>query len=472
MTTATVVGSGPNGLAAAVVLARRGVEVTLLEAAETPGGGLRSETLPDGLIADHCSAFHPLAQASPFFTGLDLAAHGVRWRWPEIDYAHPLDDGTAALAWRDLATTADRLGPDGRRWTRLLGPVTERVDDLIPEVLRAWPHRPAAAALPALAGFGPRALPPATVAVRLFAEPATRALFTGLAAHAFGRLDRPLTSAIGVMLAAAGHAHGWPVVEGGSQRLADALVAELTDLGGRVYTGVPVRTRRDIPDTDLVLLDTSPETAAHLYGDRMPSRIARSFRRVRRDSAAVKADIVLDGEIGWSAPECGDAGTVHVGGTAEEIAAAEAQVSRGRLPECPFVLVGQQWRADPSRADGSRRPVWAYAHVPPGCDEPRAVDALLAQIERFAPGFVSRIQTLHVRMPRDLEADNPTLVRGDISGGSVAGHRLLFRPRVGLDPYTLGVPGVFLCSSSTPPGAGVHGMCGVNAAHRALRRSG
>ncbi|GAA2053974.1 phytoene desaturase family protein [Williamsia deligens] len=467
MTTAVVVGSGPNGLAGAVHLARSGVQVTVLEAADTIGGGTRSAelTLP-GLTHDHCSAFHPLGVGSPFLATLDLQRYGLQWDHSPIDCAHPLDDGTAALLHRSIDATADGLGRDGRRWRALVGPLATRFDDLAAEVMQPIAHVPRH--LLALATLGPRALPPATVTARLFTTPQGRAAFAGAAAHAYTRLDRPLTSAVGLMLAASGHRFGWPVARGGSAAITTALAAMLVDLGGTVETGHHVRSTTDLPPADIVLLDTSPQVAADIYGDALPRRVERAYRRFRRAPGAFKVDYAVDGPVPWTAPGVASAGTVHVCGDADEVFAAEKLVARGQMPERPFLIVGQQYVADPSRSAGDLNPLYAYAHVPHGFSGD-ATEAITAQIERFAPGFRSRIRATTVTTTADFASGNPNLAGGDVIGGSNGGLQVLLRPRPAIDPYATGIEGVYLCSASTPPGAGAHGMGGYNAARSALR---
>ena len=468
MTEAVVVGSGPNGLAAAVTLAEAGVSVRVLEAETTVGGGVRSgELTVPGLVHDHCSAFHPTGVLSPFFQGQDLARHGLRWRWPEIEFAHPLDDGRAGLAWRDLDRTVEHLGVDGRRWRQTIGWAGRNFDALATDVFRPILHLPRHPVR--LARFGMMAALPATVFARAFRTDEAAGLFGGVAAHAFSKLTVPFSSAVGVMLAGAGHAGGGPVAEGGSQAIADALVARLTELGGTVETGVRVRDIRDLGGPDLVLLDTTPAAASAILGDRLPGRVARAYRRFRTGPAAYKLDLALDGPIPWANPDVGRAGTVHVGGTMAEMAAAEADTVRGRLPERPFLLLGQQYVADPTRSRGDLHPVYLYAHVPHGYDGADAQERMLAQVERFAPGFRDRIRHVTVTSPPALAAANANNVGGDIAGGASSGMQVVYRPRVGVDPYATGVDGVYLCSASTPPGAGVHGMAGHNAATRALR---
>ena len=467
MSTAVVVGSGPNGLAAAVHLARSGVDVQVLEAADEIGGGTRSgELTVPGLVHDHCSAFHPMGAGSPYLQTLGLDRYGLRWRWPEIDCAHPLDGGEAALLHRSLDVTAAGLGEDGPRWRRMFADLASGFDGLAADLMRPVlnvPRHPLR-----LAAFGPRALLPATASARWFRTPKGRALFGGVAAHAYHRLDRPATSAVGLMITAAGHRYGWPVAEGGSAAIARALTAQLAEHGGKVHTGVRVRRAADLPPADVVLLDVAPEAALGILGDAVPARIAKAYRRFRHAPGAFKVDFAIDGPVPWADPNCGKAGTVHLGGEFAEIARAERDVATGRMPERPFVLLGQQYVADPTRSHGSVHPLYAYAHVPAGYTGD-ATDAIVAQIERFAPGFRDRIVATAVTAPADLARQNPNQVGGDIIGGANADLQVVFRPRIALDPYSTGVPGVYLCSASTPPGAGAHGMCGYNAAESALR---
>ncbi|MFH9349567.1 phytoene desaturase family protein [Kitasatospora sp. NPDC017646] len=468
MTTAVVVGSGPNGLAAAVRLAQEGVRVRVLEARETIGGGTRSgeRTLP-GLIHDDCSAFHPTGVASPFLRSLALEEYGLRWLWCEAELAHPLDSGAAGVLWRDVDRTAAHLPPsDGRTWRRVFGPLSSRFDRLADDVLGPPLHVPASPL--ALAGFGAQALLPAPWTAGRWRGERARALFGGAAAHAFSSLRTPFSSAIGLMLIAAGHAHGWPVAEGGSQAITTAMARLLERLGGAVETGVEVLDLGQLDRPDLVLLDTGPQAAARILGDRLPHRTARAYRRYRYGPAAFKVDLAVEGGIPWTDEHCRTAGTVHLGGTFEEVVAAEEAVFRGRMPRRPFVLVGQQYLADPSRSAGDLHPLYAYAHVPHGY-RGDATEPVLDQIERFAPGFRRRVRARHVRTVAGLRADNANQVGGDITGGANTVRQLVLRPRPALDPYATGVPGVYLCSAATPPGAGVHGMAGFHAAQSALR---
>lgn len=471
MTTAVVVGSGPNGLAAAVRLAQAGVSVRVLEAEPTIGGGTRSSTTKapgdaEGhLISDDCSAFHPMAVASPYLASLGLERHGLRWRWPEIQLAHPLDGGRAAALWRDSERTAEALGRDGRAWNATIGAVARSFDSLVTDVLRPVLHVPRHPL--SLTRFGALAALPATALAKIWRGEAARALFGGVAAHAFADLRLPFTSSVGLVLTAAGQAVGWPVAEGGSQAIADALAARLRGLGGTIETGIRVRRADDAGRPDLLLLCVTPSAAAAILVGRLPAAVATSYARYRYGPAAYKVDFVVDGGVPWAADEARRAGTVHVGGTMGEIAASESETVRGRMPERPFVLVGQQYLADPGRSAGNLHPVWAYAHVPNGYPGD-ATGAIISQIERFAPGFRDCIRGVAARSVAATEAHNANYVGGDISAGANSGLQLVFRPRVAADPYATGVPGVFLCSASTPPGGGVHGMAGFLAAERAL----
>jgi phytoene dehydrogenase-like protein len=468
MTRAVVVGAGPNGLAAAIHLARHGVDVQVLEACDTIGGGTRSgELTVPGVIHDHCSAFHPLGVGSPFWKEIDLQRYGLVWKWPEIDCAHPLDDGSAGVLYQSIEATQARMGPDGARWRRAVGDLAAGFDQLAHDLLRPViniPRHPIR-----LASFGPRAVLPATVMARWFRTEQARALFGGTATHVYTRLDRPLTASLGLMILASGHRYGWPVAEGGSGSIIAALAAALNAHGGTVTTGVTVASRKDIPDADIVMLDLSPAAALSIYGDVMPGRIRRSFRRYREGSSAFKVDFAIEGDIPWTNPDCGRAGTVHLGGTFAEIADTERQRAQGTMAQRPFVLVGQQYLADPSRSAGSINPIWAYAHVPFGYTGD-VTAAVVDQIERFAPGFRDRIIATVSMSTAELQAYNRNFIGGDIIGGANDRLQVIFRPRIAVNPYATGVSGVYLCSQSTPPGAGIHGLCGYYAAESALRR--
>lgn len=473
MSSAVVVGSGPNGLAGAIRLAQAGLPVTVVEAHERPGGGTRTSelTLP-GVLHDDCAAFHPTGVASPFFRSLGLERHGLRWLWPEVDLAHPLDDGRAGVAARDMSASVASLGVDGERWRRMFAPIVRNFDDLMDEVLRPVVHLPGHPVT--LGRFGKKAALPATVLARRFRDDPARALFTGVAAHKFGRLDGVLSASVGLMLAGSAHAVGWPVAEGGTEAITRALLAELAALGAKVVTGVRVESLAQVSELaggrpDVVLLDTAPAGALDILGDRLPPRVRRALTRYSYGPAAFKVDLAIEGDVPWTNEACRRAGTLHLGGTAEQIATIERETVRGRMPDQPFVLFGQQYLIDPSRSAGGINPIYAYAHVPHGYDGD-ATEAIIGQVERFAPGFRDRIVATAVRGPADLEAYNANYVGGDISAGANTARQITFRPRVALDPYALGVDGVHLCSSATPPGGGVHGMGGFNAAEAALKR--
>lgn len=466
MSTAIVVGSGPNGLAAAVTLAQAGLSVTVLEAADEIGGGTRTGelTLP-GVLHDHCSAVHPMGIGSPFLRSLDLESYGVRWRWPEVDLAHPLDDGDAGVLLHSLADTAAGLGQDGDAWRSLFGPLADGFDDLAEDLLRPMAHLPKHPIR--LARFGPRALQSATLLARRWRTDRARALFGGAAAHVYHPLTQPAMASLGLMMVAIAHRYGWPVPEGGSVTITRALAAILAKHGGTIETGVRVRSIDELPPADVVMLDVAPGAAADILGDRLPARIRRAYRRFRHAPAAYKVDLAVHEGVPWRDEACRKAGTLHLGGTLEEIVRTERDTHDGRMPERPFVLVGQQYLADPSRSAGDVHPIWAYAHVPHGYPGD-ATEAVIRQIERFAPGVRERIAAVSVRSAPQLAVYNPNYVGGDIITGANTPVQLVMRPRIALDPYRTGVPGVYLCSAATPPGAGVHGMSGHNAATSAL----
>lgn len=468
MSTATVVGAGPNGLAAAVALARAGLRVTVLEAADTIGGGTRSgEAIVPGLLHDFCSAIHPMAVGSSFLNSLGLDRYGLRWAWPEIDCVHPLDGGTAGVLHRSVTATAAGLGADGRTWRRLFeGPSAAYGtfgDDIMGPLLRL-PRHPLR-----LARFGVPALAPASLLAKAFRTEEARGLWGGVAAHAFHPLERPLTASIGLGIVTAGHCYGWAVAEGGSRRITDAMAALLRERGGTIETGVRVRSVAQLPDADLTLWDVAPTALADILGDLLPPRTARAYRRYRYGPGAFKVDFAVEGGVPWRAEAARRAGTVHLGGTYAEIAATERDVHAGRMPERPFVLVGQQYLADPSRSAGDIHPVWSYAHVPNGYTGD-ATEAITAQIERFAPGFRDRVIGTAVRTTPGFAEYNPNYVGGNIMTGATDIPQLLLGTHPTLQPYDTGVPGYYLCSAATPPGAGAHGMCGAHAAARALRR--
>ncbi len=465
---ATIVGSGPNGLAAAVFLARQGFRVAVLEAAAVVGGGARTVEDPsfDGILHDHCSAVHPLAAASPFFRSLPLARHGLEWCHAAVTVAHPLDGDRTATMFRDIDETVATLGRDGDAWRRLFSSATRDFDDLAEHFLGPVPRLPRHPAISLRHGLP--SLAPAKTVARMFRTEQGRALFAGIAAHAIAPLSHPFTSGIAIVLGAAGHAHGWPVAKGGSQAISNALASLLSELGGEVFTGVNVARLQDVPRSRVVLFDVSPGALVTILGDQIPPRPRRRLGSWRHGPAAFKVDFVVDGEVGWASEAAARAGTIHLGGTFAEIARAEAAVHRGEVPACPFVLVAQPHAADPSRKVDGRLPLWAYTHVPNGWTGD-AAELIESQIERYAPGFSTRVIGRHVTAPADFEASNPNYVGGDIAGGASDGMQLLARPGVTIDPYATGLAGAYLCSASTPPGAGVHGMCGYHAARSAMR---
>lgn len=464
---AVVIGAGPNGLAAAVELARNGWSVVVFEAAATVGGGTRTASLIDSsVVHDVCSAVHIFGAASPFFRSLDLASHGLAWEHAPIDVAHPLDGGWAATAQQSLEATVESLGDDGPRYRRLIADW----DRITPDILRPLMHVPRHPL--ALARFGLPGLLPASQLTRYFDAPEAAALLAGCAAHSMVPLDRPLTTAAAMALLSAGHHSGWPFARGGSQAIADALASLLESLGGEIEVGHPVRSLDDLPPCRAVLFDTAPGAIFEIAGSAVPSSLAG----YRHGPGTFKIDYVLSEPVPWAAPACREAGTVHVGGTLAEVAAAEADVGAGRHSDRPFVLVSQPGVADPTPS--RQRALWAYCHMPAGSDVD-CTDAIDAQIERFAPGFRDVVEGRHVMTSPQFESYNANFVGGDIAGGSGRGLQLVFRPGrwPTRDPYrvgggTNGVPALYCCSASTPPGAGVHGMCGHNAALSALRHMG
>jgi phytoene dehydrogenase-like protein len=467
MSSAIVVGSGPNGLACAATLAGRGVEVTVIEAAETIGGGTRSSELTvPGLLHDECSATHPMAVSSPAVAGLGLERHGLEWGRPEVDLAHPLDGGGGASMLRSLEATAAGLGEAGPRWRQIFGPPSRGYDALTEDIYHPLPHVPRHPLR--LLRFGLPTTLPATVLGRALGSEEAAALFAGAAAHAYAPLGRPLSSAIGMALLCAGHAYGWPVAKGGSVALAEAWAAVIREHGGRIETGRRVRSLDELPPADAVVLDLSPRGVLELAGDRLPPRTARAYRRYKHGPGAFKLDLAVEGGVPWGYEPARRAGTVHVGGTLREVAFAEREINRGRMPERPFVLVAQQYLADPQRSQGDLHPVWAYAHVPSGFGGD-ATGAILDQVERFAPGLRERIVATSTRTPAEIESANANFLGGDILTGANTPLQTLLRPRVSAVPYETGAPGLFICSAATPPGAGAHGINGFNAAEAVLR---
>jgi phytoene dehydrogenase-like protein len=467
MPDAVVVGAGPNGLAAAIEMACAGLSVRVLEAADTVGGGARSAelTLP-GFVHDVCSAIHPLGIASPFFRSLPLADHGLEWVEPPAALAHPFDDGGAALLARSPDAAMPTLGEDDERWRRLFAPLVRDPESLLDEILAPL-HVPAHPLT--LARFGLRALLPATtVARRSFRGARARGLFAGLAAHSMLPLERPPSAAFALMLGLLGHAVGWPFPRGGSQALSDALASYLRSLGGEIETGRRVESLAELGETRLVVLDVTPRGLLELAGDRLPDRYRRRLERYRYGPGVFKLDWALAGPIPWRADECSRAATVHLGATLEEIAASEAAPAQNRSAERPYVLLAQQSLFDPTRAPAGRHTAWAYCHVPNGSSVDMT-EQVESQVERFAPGFRERILARSALGPANLERSNPNYVGGDINGGLADLRQLLTRPVARWSPYSTPLPGVFLCSASTPPGGGVHGLSGFHAARAALR---
>ncbi|HZC32214.1 MAG TPA: NAD(P)/FAD-dependent oxidoreductase [Candidatus Bathyarchaeia archaeon] len=470
-TDAVVVGGGPNGLAAAITLARAGHSVVVLEAASTVGGGVRSAelTLP-GFTHDVCSAIYPFGRTSPFFREAALDRRGLRWIEPPIAIGHPLDDGSAMLLERDLEVTAASLGPDADAYRRTLGPIVPNWDRLMPDLLAPFhvPLSPPRAV--AMARFGLLAIRSATSVGRCFRGERARALFAGATAHSQIGLTEPVSAAAGLVMLASAHADGWPLPAGGAGRVADALAAELVALGGSIETDRRIDRIADLPPHRVALFDVTPRQLLAIAGDRLPSGYRRALDRFRYGPGTFKLDLALDGPIPWRAAELDQAGTIHVGGTLEEIARSEGDVARGRIPHRPFVLLAQPSRFDPSRAPEGQETVWAYCHVPNGSTTDMS-EPILRQIERFAPGFRDRIIATRATNPAQLEAYNANDVGGDIGGGRMDLRQLFTRPSLRLfDPYSTPDPAIFLCSASTPPGGGVHGMAGLHAARSAARR--
>lgn len=465
---AVVVGSGPNGLAAAITLASAGCSVLVCEANATIGGGARSAelTLP-GFLHDVCSAVHPLAASSPFFRTLPLNRFGLEWIQPEIPLAHPLDDGNAAFLDRAIDLTAEQFHCDSRAYRRLMKPLARNWEKLTSEFLQPMLHLPQHPL--ALGRFGILGICPAILLAKfLFKQEPARALFAGIAAHSFLPLSAPASSAFALVLGLAGHTVGWPIPRGGSQQIANALATWLTELGGKIEVNHRVKDLNALPKSRAVLLDISVWEFLRIAGQQMPGWYRRRLESFRHAPGIFKIDYALSAPAPWRAEACARAGTIHLGGTLDEIAAAERDVACGKIPERPFVLIAQQSLFDETRAPRGRHTLWTYCHVPFNC-EIDMTERIESQIERFAPGFRDCVLARHKVNAADLGQSNPNLAGGDINGGAANLAQLIARPTLSPTPYRTPLHGVYLCSASTPPGGGVHGMCGYNAARAAVR---
>jgi phytoene dehydrogenase-like protein len=464
---AVVVGAGPNGLSAAIELARNGRSVCVLEAEDQIGGGARSGelTLP-GFVHDLGSAIHPLGFASPFFRSLPLAEHGLEWVHPPAPLAHPFDDGPAVILERSVEETADALGPDAKAYRRLMRGISTDVERIITTLLGKPNLIRHPMALSSSALRAPR--PARAFAESYFQSEKAKGLFAGNAAHSFLPMEERPSAMFGLVLGALGHAVGWPLPKGGSQKIADALASYLRSLGGGIHTSVRVRSLDDVPRARTVLFDVTPRQLLDIAGEHFTPSYSKALRRYRYGPGVFKMDFALDGKIPWRDEECLRAGTVHLGGTLEEISTGEAAVARGDHPERPFVLLAQQSLFDETRAPDGKHAVWAYCHVPNGSTFDMT-GRIEAQIERFAPGFRDRILAKNTMTTIDLESWNANLVGGDINGGLMNLRQFVARPVARANPYSTSAPGLYLCSSSTPPGGAVHGLCGFMAARSALR---
>jgi phytoene dehydrogenase-like protein len=463
---AIVVGSGPNGLAAAIALQQAGLSVLIMEGKDTIGGGLRSkELILPGFTHDICSAIHPMALASPFFKTLPLHRHGLEYIQPPLAAAHPFDDGTAAILSASVQTTAERLGEDAGAYKKLVQPVVNDWPQLAPDLLAPL-HIPKHPLL--MARFGLKGITSALQLSKKFSGKRARGLWAGMAAHSIQPLSNLTTSAIGMVLLAAGHLGGWPIPKGGSQQIANALAAYFISLGGKIETGFFVKSLQELPSAKAILFDVTPRQLLQIAGHRFSALYQWQLKKYRYGMGVFKIDFALDGPIPFTAEDCKKAGTIHIGNTLEEIVASEHQTSDGHHPEKPFVLLAQQSLFDATRAPHGKHTAWAYCHVPNGSTVDRT-EVIEQQIERFAPGFRERILAKHSFHTGEMEAYNPNYIGGDINGGILDIGQLFTRPALRYSPYRTSAKGLYICSSSTPPGGGVHGMCGYHAARRVLK---
>ncbi|HEY0743789.1 MAG TPA: NAD(P)/FAD-dependent oxidoreductase [Chryseosolibacter sp.] len=463
---AVVVGSGPNGLAAAIVMQHAGLSVLVVEGKETIGGGLRSAelTLP-GFTHDICSAIHPLAAGSPLFSKLPLAEHGLEFIYPQLAAAHPFDDGTAAVLTSSVDETASLLGKDANAYRNLIGPLVKDWPSIVNNILGplSFPKNPIG-----LSRFGLNALPSASLISRRFSTEKAKGLYGGMAAHSIMPLENFATSAIGLVLMAAGHVKGWPVPKGGSAQIANALASYFKSIGGKIQTGFYIENLKQLPSSHAVLLDVTPRQLLQIAGDQLSASYRSKLERYKYGMGVFKMDFALDGPVPWKAEEVRRAGTVHLGSTFREIALSERETWKGIHPKKPYVLLAQQSVIDSTRAPQGKHTLWAYCHVPNGSTVDMS-SAIENQIERYAPSFRQRILKKNTFNAQQMNAYNPNYIGGDINGGAITPSQLFTRPVVSLSPYRTSAKGIYICSSSTPPGGGVHGMCGYHAANRALK---
>lgn len=464
---AVVIGSGPNGLAAGIRLALEGYAVKIFEASDTVGGGMRTkELIRPGYFHDVCSAIHPMAASAPFLKQLPLDDYGLKWIHPKVPAAHPLNNEPAAVLYNDLYKTALHLEPDNKFYQKIVEPIQENWDGLSRDFLGPlrFPNNPIQMGL-----FGLRALQPATIFQKRFQTKRAKALFAGMAAHSILPLDAIATTAIALVFFGTAHTGGWPLPEGGSQSIANAMASYFESLGGEIETGRPIQSLKDLPPSKAVLFDLSPKQVSDIVGDRFPPSYTQKLRKFKKGSGVFKIDYILKEPVPWKDPECAKAGTVHLGGTFDEIAASEKEMDEGGHPENPFVLVTQQSLFDKTRTPDDKETLWAYCHVPNGSTVDMT-DAIENQIERFAPGFKDVIDEKRIMNTQDFQEYNANYIGGDINGGRQDITQLFTRPVSLINPYATPAEGIYICSASTPPGGGVHGMCGYHAANLVLKK--